>query len=264
MLVQSYHGDVVSADLPVVSAGRTIDRDFMANDCRREGYARIKPFVEWPIAMVLLVVFSPLMLVIAILIRVTSRGPIVYAQTRLGLHGRHYRIFKFRTMVHDAELISGPVWAAKQDRRVTPLGAVLRNTHLDELPQLWNVLIRDMNLIGPRPERPEMAAKIVRNVAGFNGRLAVRPGITGLAQMLVPADDPDDRHFDCARRKLAHDLYYVRRVNLTLDLMITFCTACHFTGSSIDCLRRWVMRAHESAVARMIVDAGEPSSEQVA
>jgi len=164
-------------------------------------------------------------------------------------------------MVHDAERHTGPVWAAKEDGRITKLGRILRNTHLDELPQLWNVLCRDMNLIGPRPERPEIAVRIERHVAGFANRLAVRPGITGLAQMLVPADDPDDRHFVCARRKLAHDLYYVRELSLMLDLRIALCTACFFTGSAIDCIRGSVIRVHRMAVDRAMADAHEAQAE---
>jgi lipopolysaccharide/colanic/teichoic acid biosynthesis glycosyltransferase len=157
----------------------------------------------------------------------------LYAQTRLGLGGRRYRIYKLRTMVHDAESATGPVWASLSgDARVTPLGRVLRSTHLDELPQLWNVLRGEMGLIGPRPERPEIAGRIERKVPGYGGRLAVRPGVTGLAQMLLPADDPSDPTLSGVARKLALDLYYVSHAGAGLDLRIAAATPCYFLAEA--------------------------------
>jgi lipopolysaccharide/colanic/teichoic acid biosynthesis glycosyltransferase len=135
--------------------------------------------------------------------------------------------------VHDAEASTGPVWAALSgDSRITPLGRVLRATHLDELPQLWNVLRGEMGLIGPRPERPEIAGRIERKVPGYRGRLAVRPGVTGLAQMLLPADDPSDPTMGCVRRKLAYDLYYVRNVSPAMDLRVALATPCYFAAAA--------------------------------
>src|SRR5262249_47324474 len=117
-------------------------------------YVPIKVCLEWVVGLVLLTLFAPLIAALAAWVKLTSRGPAFYAQTRLGRRGRPYRIYKLRTMCHNAEAHSGPVWAAKQDLRITPLGKFLRDTHLDELPQLWNVLRGEMSLIGPRPERP--------------------------------------------------------------------------------------------------------------
>jgi len=205
---------------------------------RRGWYLPLKFAAEWSLAAVLLVCLSPLLLALALLVRLTSRGPSFYAQTRLGLNGRHYRILKLRTMVHEAEKATGPVWAGLSgDARITPLGRVLRDTHLDELPQLWNVVRGEMALIGPRPERPEIAARIERRVSGYGLRLAVRPGVTGLAQMLLPADDPAELSTPGSamlglRRKLAHDLLYVREAGPLLDLRIALCTPCHFAASA--------------------------------
>jgi lipopolysaccharide/colanic/teichoic acid biosynthesis glycosyltransferase len=211
---------------------------------RRSWYVPVKAVVEWIAALVLLVVVSPLLCILAALVQLTSPGPALYTQTRLGLRGRLYRICKLRTMRHDAEVHSGPVWAAKDDVRVTPLGRFLRDSHLDELPQLWNVLRGDMALIGPRPERPEIAARVATRVPGFYHRLRVRPGITGLAQMLLPADDPNDNNCRGVRHKLAHDLLYVRELSPMLDLRILAGTWCYFIGGKIGRLRRRILRPH--------------------
>lgn len=217
---------------------------------RRAGYVWLKVAGEWFTAAVLLVVTSPLLLVLALLVKLTSEGPAFYAQTRLGRHGRRYRILKLRTMVHNAEGGTGPVWAAKDDRRITPLGRFLRNTHLDELPQLLNVISGHMSLIGPRPERPEIAGRIQQHVPNFSLRLGMRPGVTGLAQMLLPADDPDDREFRCVRTKLNYDLYYLREVSFLLDLRIVCCTGCYFLGAAIDSVRHTLMRSYRAAIER--------------
>jgi len=160
-------------------------------------------------------------------------------QTRLGRGGRYYRICKLRTMRHDCEARTGAVWSVPGDVRVTPIGRVLRDTHLDELPQLLNVLCGQMALIGPRPERPEIVCRIEREVPDYRQRLRVRPGVTGLAQMRVPAD------VDVAgvRRKLAHDLYYIRRMSLVLDLRIAAATAHYFIAAAANAVRLSVMRS---------------------
>jgi lipopolysaccharide/colanic/teichoic acid biosynthesis glycosyltransferase len=148
-------------------------------------------------------------------------------------------------MAQDAERHTGAVWAAKHDSRITPLGSMLRATHLDELPQLLNVLRGEMSLIGPRPERPELAARITRRVPGFPQRLAVRPGITGLAQMLLPADDPQDADMQCVRRKLAHDLRYVREVGFPMDIRIAMGTPCYFMAALISVVQRKLVQVYE-------------------
>jgi lipopolysaccharide/colanic/teichoic acid biosynthesis glycosyltransferase len=127
--------------------------------------------------------------------------------------------------------------------------------HLDELPQLFNVLRGDMGLIGPRPERPEIIAKIEPNIPGYRLRLKVRPGITGLAQMLVSADDPGDRRMLNVRRKLAHDVYYIREVNLLLDLRIAICTPIYFLVEAAESMKTIMVRSYGTAVKRRLAPA---------
>src|SRR5213078_1616461 len=114
-----------------------------------------------------------------VLVRLTSAGPGFYSQVRVGRGGRPYRIYKIRTMYHNCEAVSGVRWSTKNDPRVTPVGGVLRQLHLDELPQLWNVLVGDMSLVGPRPERPEFVAELTKQIPYYGQRHALRPGITG-------------------------------------------------------------------------------------
>jgi exopolysaccharide biosynthesis polyprenyl glycosylphosphotransferase len=174
-------------------------------------------------ASILLVVTAPLALVIAGLVRLTP-GPVIYRQTRVGEGGKHFTMFKFRTMCEDAEEPGRPAFAAKDDPRVTWIGRVLRRTHLDELPQLWDVLKGDMSIVGPRPERPEFIPMLEQAVPFFTRRLLVKPGITGWAQLRRDyASDTDG-----AAEKLAYDLWYVRHRNLAVDLAI-----CAKTFSSI-------------------------------
>lgn len=194
---------------------------------RRPVYCAVKLGAEWCVAVALLTCAAPLLVVLAAIVKLTSRGPALYAQTRLGRNGKKYRMFKLRTMLHNAELVTGPVWAAKDDPRVTRFGRFLRDTHLDELPQLWNVLCGHMGLIGPRPERPEIVARLERHLPNYRDRLVVRPGVTGLAQMVLPADSD----LEGVRKKLAHDLYYVRRMCFLMDARIAACTTFYFLGA---------------------------------
>jgi lipopolysaccharide/colanic/teichoic acid biosynthesis glycosyltransferase len=193
---------------------------------RRGVYPLVKAVVEWLCAVLL---FAPALLVLAGLViplKLTSRGPIFYSQVRLGRMGRPFRIFKIRTMMNGCERATGPVWAAADDPRITRLGRWLRDTHLDELPQLWNILRGEMGLIGPRPERPEIASQIRRKIPSYRDRLLVRPGITGLAQMRLPADFD----IDAVGLKLSHDLWYVEKLSVGLDVRIAISTALHFVG----------------------------------
>ncbi len=185
-----------------------------------------KPVGEWCLACLLLLISAPVMLVAAGLVRLTSRGPAFYSQQRLGRHGKVFKIYKIRTMVHECEKLTGPCWATPADPRVTPVGRFLRRTHVDELPQLWNVLRGQMGLVGPRPERPEIVAQLETHVPRYRDRLLVRPGLTGLSQVQLPPDT------DLAgvRAKLAHDLFYVQHVSLTLDARILMSTACYLAG----------------------------------
>lgn len=181
-----------------------------------------------------LIVTLPLLIAIGIWIKLTSRGPILYAQTRVGLdrrwrrtlamHDRRVRdlggavftIYKFRTMHVNAEAKSGAVWAKEHDPRVTPLGRYLRILRIDELPQLWNILRGDMNIVGPRPERPSIVARLQRDISNYGSRHRVRPGLTGLAQI----NQQYDACLDDVRKKVSYDLEYLRKQSLLLDLRI--------------------------------------------
>ena len=174
----------------------------------------------------LLVLAAPVMLLTALAVKLTSPGPVLYSQTRVGKGGRPFTLYKIRSMTHDCEKHSGARWSTPGDSRVTPLGAFLRKTHLDELPQLWNVLRGDMSLVGPRPERPEFIPALERAVPHYRDRLAVRPGVTGLAQVQLPPDTD----LGSVRRKVAYDLYYIRYRGLWLDLRLIACTAVHMAG----------------------------------
>lgn len=192
----------------------------------------------------LLVPALPVITACALAVKLTSRGPVLYSQIRSGLDGRPFRMYKIRSMYHDCEAQTGAVWAKRMDSRVTPVGALLRETHLDELPQLFNVIRGEMSLIGPRPERPEIVERLNREIPGYQGRLAVRPGLTGLAQVELPPDtDLDD-----VRNKLAYDLHYVRRVGLRLDVCIFLCTMLHIMGLTLIEVGRLLVRPCRKAV----------------
>ena len=189
-------------------------------------YLWVKAVTDFVLALTLLGVTAPLLVVIAMLVKLTSRGPVLYRQIRLGRHGRPYAIYKIRTMIHDCESLTGARWAIPGDPRVTALGRFLRRSHLDELPQLWNVVCGQMSLVGPRPERPEFVGQLEHAIPRYRDRLRVRPGITGLAQVQLPADTD----LESVRRKLAYDLYYVERLSLWLDLRLVLCTALWIVG----------------------------------
>ncbi|HEU4587690.1 MAG TPA: sugar transferase [Gemmatimonadales bacterium] len=194
----------------------------------------LRRVVNAVLALVAIVLVSPLMLVIAILIKLTSRGPVIYTQTRVGLDrrsnnrdntnhrraldlgGKPFTIYKFRTMHVDAEAHSGAVWARQKDPRVTPVGRFLRQYRLDELPQLFNVLKGEMNIVGPRPERPTIFAELRDNISEYPLRQRAKPGITGLAQI--------NHHYDVClddvRKKVQYDLEYIRRQSLLEDIKI--------------------------------------------
>ena len=188
---------------------------------RHRWYGPMKFAVEYTSAIILLVLAAPFLLVAAVMIKWTSRGPVFYLQTRLGRNGRKFRVIKLRTMIHHAEAKTGPVWSKTGDSRITPVGQFLRDTHIDEFPQLMNVLLGQMSLIGPRPERPEIVQGIEWKIANYRQRLLVRPGITGLAQMNLPPDTD----LESVDRKLRHDLFYIRYHNPWLDSQIFCATA---------------------------------------
>lgn len=167
-------------------------------------------------SLLILLILAPVMLIVAILVKLTSKGPIIFAQNRVGLHGKEFMIYKFRTMVQDAEKVTGPVFAQKQDPRITPLGLILRKLRLDELPQLMNVLSGDMSLVGPRPERPYFVDQFKKEIPLYSRRLRVKPGITGWAQVKWKYDES----FEDVVEKTKYDLFYVENISLRMDLKI--------------------------------------------
>jgi lipopolysaccharide/colanic/teichoic acid biosynthesis glycosyltransferase len=217
--------------------GRVVDprvlgrSERVAEEYRAEGMRRAANVV---LALTALIIALPIMLVVAFLVRLTSRGPIFYTQTRVGLDrrlpgpndtnhrrasdigGRPFEIYKFRTMYVDAEQKTGAVWATQGDPRITVIGRFLRQYRLDELPQLINVIKGDMNIVGPRPERPTIFAELRENIQEYPLRQRAKPGITGLAQI----NHHYDSCLDDVRKKVQYDLQYIQRQGLLEDMRI--------------------------------------------
>ena len=180
-----------------------------------------KRLIDVVVAGLGFVLTLPLMALVGGAIRLTSSGPVLYHQRRVGLQGRIFVLHKFRSMREDAETATGPVWAAKAgDTRVTPLGSLLRRTRLDELPQLWNVLRGDMSFVGPRPERPEFVSELTKEIPFYRQRHVLRPGLTGWAQVRYTYG----ASVEDALQKLQYDLFYIKHMSISLDLFIIFST----------------------------------------
>ena len=180
----------------------------------------LKRALDVVVSLSLLVLTLPVMLITALLIKLDSAGPVLYRQERLGLHGEVFTLCKFRSMRLDAEAGGNPRWAQHQDPRVTRIGRFIRPMRIDELPQLINVLLGQMSMIGPRPERPHFVEQLTRVIPLYRQRAYVKPGITGWAQVNYPYG----ASVEDAREKLAYDLYYVKNRSLLLDLLILFAT----------------------------------------
>ena len=187
-------------------------------------YLPLKTVADCVMALLIMIPALPTICIAALIIKLTSRGPIFYVQTRVGKAGRPFPLIKLRTMVHNAEMLTGPVWSLEDDDRVTAVGRFLRNTHIDEFPQLCNILLGQMSLIGPRPERPEFLSQLEGELPHYRIRLSMKPGITGLAQLRL-APDAD---LESVRRKLHQDLYYGRYVSPWLDFQIAISTGMYF------------------------------------
>lgn len=185
----------------------------------RGSLRRLKRALDVCISLCMLVAASPLMLLAAACVRLESRGPVIYAQKRVGLREREFTVYKFRSMSVDAEK-NGAVWASAHDSRVTRVGRVMRKLRIDELPQLWNVLKGDMSFIGPRPERMEFVRRLDKAIPFYWVRHSVKPGLTGWAQVCYPYGASEED----ARIKLEYDLYYIKNMSLLLDLIIIFKT----------------------------------------
>jgi sugar transferase (PEP-CTERM system associated) len=175
-----------------------------------------KRLMDVGLAGVGLVLALPVMTLVAIAIKLTSRGPALYRQQRVGQHGRVFSVYKFRSMRQDAEKETGAVWAVKNDNRVTPVGRFIRQTRLDEVPQLWNVVRGQMSFVGPRPERPEFVADLTRQIPFYGQRHTVRPGLTGWAQVKYSYG----ASVEDALEKLQYDLFYIKNMSIALDLFI--------------------------------------------
>lgn len=189
-------------------------------------YHDLKRFWEIPVALVLAVPALFMTAILIVLVRLTSKGPGIYAQERSGRHGKSFMMYKLRSMYEDAEARGAQWCAGENDPRVTPVGRWLRKLHLDELPQIVNVLRGDMSFCGPRPERPQFIEKLVESVPYYRSRLTVRPGITGFAQINLPADSG----VASVLKKQALDLDYVVEASIWADLKMIACTALRLIG----------------------------------
>lgn len=193
----------------------------------RKSYAAVKRMIDVVGSIVGLILFSPICLLTAILIKVTSPGPVFFKQTRVGKDGSTFEIYKFRTMRVDAEKETGPIWASANDNRLIPCGKFIRKTHLDEIPQFINVLRGEMSIIGPRPERPVFVEKFRAEISDYEKRIVVKPGITGLAQVWHKYDES----MADVRKKVKYDLLYIKKLCLWTDIQIMFRTVrVVFTG----------------------------------
>ncbi|MCX6356349.1 MAG: sugar transferase, partial [Candidatus Aureabacteria bacterium] len=187
----------------------------------RGWYRGVKRVLDISLSGIAIAVTGPLLMApIALLIRLTSGRPILHRQERAGLHCRPFTMLKFRTMAHDSERITGPIWSHPDDTRIFRFGRLLRRTHLDELPQFFNVIKGDMSIVGPRPERPHFVQSLVRTIPFYAERLEVKPGITGWSQVSLGYASNLDSH----TQKLVSDLYYIENMSLPLDLWIMFKT----------------------------------------
>jgi exopolysaccharide biosynthesis polyprenyl glycosylphosphotransferase len=176
----------------------------------------VKRTIDIAFSLLVLVAGLPVWMLIALLIKLDSKGPVFYAQDRVGKDGSQFKMIKFRSMLHDAEKHSGPVWANKQDPRVTRTGKILRRLRLDEIPQFINVLDGDMSLVGPRPERQYFVEQFTKEIPLYSRRLKVRPGITGWAQVKHKYDET----IDDVRKKVEYDLFYIENMSLRMDFKI--------------------------------------------
>jgi len=216
------------------SLGNPVAEDTLGDFEPRERSELVTRAFNLVVAAVMLVLLSPVMLLAALIVMATSRGPVLYTQTRVGvdrrwartraLHERRredlggvpFTIYKFRSMKLDAEVNGQAVWAKQDDDRVTSVGKFLRRSRVDELPQLFNVIRGDMNIVGPRPERPSIFVRLREQIADYPVRQRVKPGITGLAQIC----NPYDTNLDDVRRKVAFDIEYMRNQSLVEDIRI--------------------------------------------
>jgi len=187
-------------------------------------YYRFKWHVDVVISIITLPVIGSVILLFMFLTWLTSKGPVIYTQTRCSKDGKPFKMYKIRSMVVDAEAQGGAVWAGKRDPRITAIGRIMRKLHIDELPQIVNVWRGEMTVIGPRPERPEIIEQLKKEITGYEYRMLVLPGMTGYAQL----NRPSDTDLKDVRKKLILDLEYIERVSFWFDMRILIGTAFKF------------------------------------
>ena len=229
--------------------------DSLPRSHRRFRYFENKYRVERLLGVGLLVPALPVIAVCWAVVRLTSKGPGIFRQTRVGHRGQEFRVLKLRTMRVDAE-VNGPQWSAKGDPRITRVGRVLRTLHLDELPQLINVAKGEMVLVGPRPERPEFVDLLTEYIPGYKRRLIVKPGITGLSQINLPPDT-DLRSVE---RKQVLDLYHIDHAHLWLDKRMVLLTTLRVLCISNDRLTKWMGLDRKHLLAHLPVEDNERRS----
>jgi sugar transferase (PEP-CTERM system associated) len=177
---------------------------------------KLKRSIDLALSLILLVILGPLLLLVAVLIKLDSRGPVFFTQERVGAHRRPYKVYKFRSMVQDAEAKSGPVWAQEEDDRVTRVGKYIRRWRIDEFPQLFNVIRGKMSFVGPRPEREFFVSELEKEIPYYGERFSVKPGVTGWAQVCYPYGSS----VEDAKEKLNYDLFYIKNMSILMDLMV--------------------------------------------
>jgi sugar transferase (PEP-CTERM system associated) len=173
------------------------------------------------ISLIMLILLSPILLIISILIKMESKGRILFSQDRVGQKKKEFQMHKFRSMVEDAEKLSGPVWAQNHDPRITKVGKIIRRFRIDELPQLWDVLTGKMSMVGPRPERKHFTDELEKKIPFYSERFILKPGITGWAQISYRYG----ANMDDAIEKLNYDLFYIKNVSILMDAIILLRTA---------------------------------------
>jgi len=184
-------------------------------------YSRIlKRMFDVILSIIGILICLPIWILISLLVKLDSKGPVLYYQSRSGKNGKLFNIIKFRSMISNAESDTGPIWAGSEDSRITKIGSFLRRFHIDETPQLINIMMGEMSIIGPRPERPYFIKKLKKTYPFYNRRLKIRPGVTGWSQINQPFDtDVKDVH-----QKLKYDFYYIENLSYRLDVHILFRT----------------------------------------
>lgn len=179
-----------------------------------------KRIIDISFSIIALICLLPLIVILSTIIVMSSQGGIIYKQVRIGKNGMQYQLYKFRSMFKNSENKTGPIWALVGDKRITPIGKIMRKYHLDEIPQFVNVLIGQMSLVGPRPERPKIIRSLIKEIPNYTHRLTVKPGITGWAQIMGNYDTT----LEDVNKKLKNDLYYIENISIMFDFKIIFLT----------------------------------------